>query len=210
MEIFEAINTRKSVRKYTDEQVPLEDIRKIIDAAHRAPSATNSQMWEFIVVYNSAIKSDIKDVITQKYDEMLTWDEAQDKIERISMYKNYSTFFADAPVVIAVVQKPKSSFMEDLLKERGVEDKKINRCRPDGALLSIGAAIENLSLAAHALGYGTCWLTAPLYAYKELEQILKIQAPDKLVSFMCLGIPLNKNQDVTPKKDLDEVLKVIE
>lgn len=210
MEIFEAINTRKSVREYTEESVPLGDIRKIIDAAHKAPSATNSQMWEFVVSSNTKIKDEMNRVIAEKYDDMLTWDEVQDNLGKIKRYKHYSTFFTKAPVVIGVVQKPRASFVEDLLRRKGMSEEELKKCRPDGAMLSIGAAIENLSLAAHSLGYGTCWLVAPLYACKELEQILKIQAPDKLVSLLCLGVPRNENQPVTPKKELDEVLRFLD
>lgn len=210
MEIFEAIKTRKSVRKYKDDILPVEDIKKIVDAARVAPSATNSQMWEFVAITNTDVKNAMKQVIEDKYDDMLSWDEAQDEATKIKTYKYYSTFFADAPVVIAVVQKPKPSFMEDLLEKRGLSPGEISRCRPDGSLLSIGAAIENLSLAAHSLGYGTCWLAAPLYAYEGLERILNIQNPDKLVSLISLGKPLFDNQEPTPKKELEEVFRLIE
>lgn len=209
MDIFEAINTRKSVRKYTEELVPMEDIKKIIDAARKAPSSTNAQMWEFVVVMSDEIKDDMRRVISEKYDEMLSWQESKDNQTKLKTYKHYATFFAEAPVVIGVVQKPRASFMEDLLIKKGVSSEEIAKCRPDGSLLSIGAAIENLSLAAHSLGYGTCWLAAPLYAYKELQEILGTQGSDRLVSLLSLGVPLDKNQLTTPKKDLDEVMRIV-
>jgi len=50
MDVFEAIRKRRSIRKYLDKDVPDELIKKILDAARWAPSAKNSQPWEFIIV----------------------------------------------------------------------------------------------------------------------------------------------------------------
>ena len=115
----------------------------------------------------------------------------------------------DAPVVIAVIETPRQAVMEKLLKNRGLSEEEIQRQRPDTSLLSIGAAIENLSLAAHALGYGSCWMCAPLYAYREMEEILNVDSENKLVSLVCLGIP-ETDREPTLKKDLGEILTIIE
>lgn len=66
MELFEAIKTRKTVRKFSDKEVPKEDILKILDAARVAPSATNSQMWQYIVILNKDVKNKIREVINSK------------------------------------------------------------------------------------------------------------------------------------------------
>ncbi|SOB58510.1 putative NADH dehydrogenase/NAD(P)H nitroreductase [Pseudodesulfovibrio profundus] len=50
MELMQAIHTRRSIRKYTDEPVPDEMIKEILDAAMMAPSAGNAQPWQFVVV----------------------------------------------------------------------------------------------------------------------------------------------------------------
>lgn len=50
MEIFEAINTRRSIRKYEDKPVADELIRTALAAAMMAPSAGNAQPWQFVVV----------------------------------------------------------------------------------------------------------------------------------------------------------------
>ena len=52
MDFFETINTRKTIRKYKPDMPDMDDVRKIIDAARVAPSATNSQNWQFIVIKN--------------------------------------------------------------------------------------------------------------------------------------------------------------
>jgi len=50
MKALEAIRKRRSVRSYTGDPVPREDLEKIVDAARLAPSGYNRQPWEFIVV----------------------------------------------------------------------------------------------------------------------------------------------------------------
>ncbi len=48
MDTLEAIHTRRSIRKYTDEPVPQEKVKELLSAAMSAPSAVNAQTWVFI------------------------------------------------------------------------------------------------------------------------------------------------------------------
>jgi nitroreductase len=210
MDIFEAIETRHSVRKFKPDQVPLSDLEKIINAARLAPSSTNAQMWHFIVITNNNIKNNMKQAIIQTYDKVLSWKESEGNENKINFYKQFSTFFTDAPVNIAVLMEPKKSVMEEILKKKGFSHQEILRRRPNPALLSIGAAIENLSLAAHALGYGTCWLTAPIHASHDLEKILDVKPPFQLVSFLCLGVPESIAGSAPAKKELSEIMSILE
>ena len=50
MDVFEAIKNRKSIRKYKDTPVPEDKLRKVIEAGRLAPSARNSQPWNFVIV----------------------------------------------------------------------------------------------------------------------------------------------------------------
>jgi len=59
MELFEAIKNRRSIRKYTDKKVPDNVLKRIIDAARWAPSATNKQDWRYIIVTDNKIKEEI-------------------------------------------------------------------------------------------------------------------------------------------------------
>ena len=59
MDIFEAIEGRRSVRNYNDKPIPHEALRKIVNAARLAPTANNKQPWEFIVVTNPKTKSQL-------------------------------------------------------------------------------------------------------------------------------------------------------
>lgn len=50
MDIFTALHTRRSIRKYTADPVSDDDVRRLLDAAMIAPSAGNARPWQFIVV----------------------------------------------------------------------------------------------------------------------------------------------------------------
>lgn len=82
MDIFEAIHNRRSIRKYTDEPVTDEDIRKILEAAMMAPSAGNQQPWQFIVVRD------------------------KDALRKIETVHPYAKMAADAPLGILVCGDP--------------------------------------------------------------------------------------------------------
>lgn len=209
MDFLEVLNTRKTIRKYKTDLPPVSDIQKIIDAGRLAPSATNSQNWEFIAIYNPDIKREMFDAVTDMYDEISRLEITEENKNKLGMYKYYSGFFVKAPVVIAVVEKERNSFVTNILRENNYPEDEISLMRPNSSLLSIGAAIENMSLAAHALGYGTCWLCAPIVAYKKFKEILNLDEKSKIVSLLTVGIPEHNNFKSPPKKPLSEVMKIL-
>jgi nitroreductase len=56
MNVFEAIRTRRSIRKYVDKPVEKEKLLRILEAARLAPSAVNCQPWDFIVVTEPEVR----------------------------------------------------------------------------------------------------------------------------------------------------------
>lgn len=56
MDVFEAIKNRRSIRAFTNEQVSDAKVKKLIDAARRAPSAGNLQPWEFVIIRGQEVK----------------------------------------------------------------------------------------------------------------------------------------------------------
>lgn len=210
MELFETINTRLTIRKYKSDTPPMDDIKKIIDAARLAPSATNSQNWQFIAVTNKKIMEEMKDAIIEKYDELSGLIPDPEFQEKMDYYKSYSTFFVNAPVLFVIVETPRKSYITEVLKENNIFGEKLKYMRPDSSLLSIGAAIENMSLAAHALGYGTCWMAAPVIATEAFSEILKLEKGCHVISIMPMGIPYRDDYKSPPKKTLEEVMRIVE
>lgn len=78
MDIFEALKTRRSIRKYTSEAISDDDLHTMLDAAMHAPSARNEQPWHFIVLRDPAMRA------------------------AISKTSPYTHMAADAPVVVVV------------------------------------------------------------------------------------------------------------
>jgi len=210
MDIFETINTRKTIRKYKPDMPLMEDIRKIVDAARLAPSATNSQNWEFIVITNKNVMEEMKDAVIKEYDKLAKLYDKKEFEEKINHYKSYSTFFVNAPVLIAIVETKRTSYVTEVMKELNYPFEKLKYMRPDSSLLSMGAAIENMSLAAHALGYGTCWMAAPIIATEEFSKILNLDTDSHVISLLPLGIPYRDDYKSPEKKSLEEVMRIID
>jgi len=60
MDTLEAIRTRRSVRRYTGEKIPRADLETIVDAARLAPTGSNKQPWDFIVITDDAMIQQLK------------------------------------------------------------------------------------------------------------------------------------------------------
>ena len=208
MELFNVIDSRKTIRKY-DNYVPNDDeIKRIIESARLAPSAINAQNWRFLAVLNQDIKNKMADCVLKKYDEIMGKIEPE-TAQNISRYKGHSTFFKDAPLLIVCLEKAAPSFMGGVLEDAGYSASEIAKMRPDSYLLSMGGAIENMILSASALGFGSCWMVAPVLAEADFREILNIKEDEKIVTLLTIGKPLGDNPNRMPKKTLDEVIEII-
>ncbi len=67
MDLFEIIKNRRSIRRYLSEEIPLDDIKTLIEAARWAPSAGNLQHWEFVIVRDSVLKEKIAEAVYGQY-----------------------------------------------------------------------------------------------------------------------------------------------
>lgn len=210
MELQEAIEGRRSIRRYTDEDVPNEDITKIIRAAGLAPSAGNQQMWHFLVVKNKKVIEEMKQAVLAATEEMMQWPEAAEYGSSIRALRGYATFFADAPVVIAVLTKPYVTPLDsELLPRRGLSFQEIHSLRGDPGRQSIGAAIQNLLLTAHSLGYGTCWMTGPLFANPALRATLNVKPEWELAAIVPLGRPAER-PNPRPRRPVEDIFTIVE
>ncbi|MHC1591576.1 MAG: nitroreductase family protein [Candidatus Helarchaeales archaeon] len=84
MSILEVIKKRKSVRKFTDEEVAEEDLNAVLEAARLAPSGTNKQPWHFIIIKNKETQKELA--------KLMPW----------------GSFIKNAPIAIAVIVEQKS------------------------------------------------------------------------------------------------------
>lgn len=194
----DAIIGRRSVRNFLPEDVAQEDILKMISLATRAPSAGNRRMWHFVVIKNRSLKQKMRDIVVAEIERLAQVNGVDPGTLQGSIFN--ATLFVDAPVAIAVLTEPYRSRIDELLLGAGLGEAEVDRlrCRPD--LQSISAAIQNLMLAAHEMGYGTCWMVGPMVARPALEQLLEVKAPRSLAAIIALGKP---ERPVAPRSPRD-------
>ena len=129
MDFLEIVNTRQSVRKYSDRKIKKEKLDHCLEAARLAPSASNSQPWTMIVVDEPELKDK---VAKQTFDKFFS----------------FNKFVPEAPVlVVFVIEKPK------MITQIGGKIK--NKEYP---LIDIGIVSEHFCLQATEEGLGTCML----------------------------------------------------
>ena len=210
MDIFEAVDNRKTIRKF-DSYIPTKDeIKRIINSARLAPSAMNTQNWKFIAIYNNEIKNKMADEILKTYDRIIPNldDETKAYVER---YKAHSTFFTKAPVIIVCVETEAKAFMNGVLEMAKFSEEEIKKMRPDSFLLSMGGAIENMLLSAYAQNLGSCWMGAPVVGVEGIKKVLNLDETDKITSVIAIGKPASDISDKrSNKKLLDEIMEIIE
>jgi nitroreductase len=175
MELSEAIKKRRSIRVYK-EKATEEQLRKIILAGTRAPSATNRQPWEFIIV------------------------DDQDTINRLAelKYRLNRKEDPDRPEKDPAVREKKARLQQKYFQNAAV----VAMCHQVGWERSLWLCIENMSLAALGEGLGSCIV---MYWEKEkeaVEKILGIPESHELTALMKFGVPA-KDKHPTPKRRPD-------
>jgi len=90
----------------------------------------------------------------------------------------------------------------------GYSAEDIKRLRPVPGLQSVAAAIEHMLLAAHALGYGSCWMTGPLVAQEAFEKLLGYGKEKFIAALLPVGVP-NEKPSARPRKDLNELVRFL-
>ncbi|MBP1720629.1 MAG: nitroreductase [Deltaproteobacteria bacterium] len=169
MDVFTAIKERRSCRRFLPETVDAKLIEQILEAGNWAPSPANQQPWEFIVIRSSAVKEKIireAEPLKRKLCERSGW-------KWLESYR--IDFVKEAPVVIAVIGDPKRSGA-DMFLEEGTGR---------GYLEACSAVVQNMMLAAHALGLGSLWFT--LFEGGWLGKILGLDPGKDPVALVCIG-----------------------
>lgn len=204
--LLEAVSGRRSVRRFLTDPVPREDVRAMVGLAVRAANAGNAQAWRFVAVEDEALRAALRAAVDEALDDLAARPELDGMAATIKALRAYSTFFAAAPLVVAVFGLPYRSSGDDLLALRGSSQEERDRLRARPDLQSIGAAVQLFCTAAHALGYGSCWMTAPVLAAPAIEQLLEMPSAARLVALVPVGRPAGLGSP-TARLPLDDVLE---
>ncbi|HQH42038.1 MAG TPA: nitroreductase family protein, partial [Bacteroidales bacterium] len=176
-------------------------LREMIRIAAMAPSVNNFQPWKFMVITSRDLLSKMANIVSEKIQSLPTNESlAAENIK--SQVEFFATFFRDAPALIVLLMEEYESVLEKGVR---MTHEEINKERNFPDLQSAGACIENLLLAAVDMGYGACWLSAPLMAANELAQLLEVEKPYRIIAFTAVGKPAH-NPLPKSRKELDELI----
>lgn len=176
-EFYKLIESRKSIRKFKKQDVPIEVLHRILNAAMHAPSGKNRQNWRFFVVQGK--KRD--DYLKYSQKSWLGIKDILQKKLKPSLYDFTERFFftlGNAPVVIF-------AYSYNSQDERHYT-----------SIGSVYMAVQNINLACLVEGLGCCTMGAPLEIKNEIDQFLGVDQLDEykkgeleLLCAVVLGYP---------------------
>ncbi|GAB4389560.1 MAG: nitroreductase [Thermodesulfovibrionales bacterium] len=169
--VIDAIRKRRSVRSFAQVHIPRDIMEVILEAGNQAPSAMNSQPWRFVVVEDRRLRKKLIKAARPyalKFVESLK-DTDPEKYEALRKRQEEADdpIFYSAPAIIFVIG------------------------RGHYADASCPLACENIMLAAHSLGLGTCWigLGAMVADDPEVREALEMGADEKIFGPIAVGTP---------------------
>jgi nitroreductase len=203
---------RRSVRDFTPDVPPRDLVMRAIEAATHAPSGMNKQPWRFVVVANDALRGAMVTCVSTEIEKILTLLAGDEYADKVADYmRNYATLFRSAPVVINVLYREYGQVIASLLDRSGLQYPENQEEAANPAMQSVSAAIQNLQLAAHAMGLATCWMTAPLLARRQLHELLGVETPWQLAAVIPIGYAAAPERNHGPRRHgLDRVTRWIE
>ncbi len=198
MDIITAINSRKSIRKFRPDPVPKEVLVNVLESACRAPSAMNTQAWEFIVITGEVlekIRSELVGNLTsgasmEPDHHVVSWSSD-------SKYKKRQVELAKSLFKVMDIQREDTEKRTSWLT-RGfrffdapagvllLSDKSLSL---EGPLLDIGAAMQNFCLAALKYDLGTCIEDQAVLYPEVIRKHADIPDTKRLIIGIAVGYP---------------------
>ncbi len=161
MDIYDAINHRRTVHNYNPSTIDSEVLKRILSAGHMAPNHRFTWPWRFTVVG------------PQTRQDLLPIAYRLKKITEDSMKKRVQAKLINPAALVVVTQKRSDNAFQEQ------EDYAATCC-----------AIQNMMLAAKAEGLGSKWSTGSLTQHEDVCKLLKIPADDEIVvGFIWIGEP---------------------
>ncbi len=199
-DLWDAMYTQRAIRYWEDKPVPRDLLEKVIEAASKAPSGSNTQPWVFVVIDDPDQRQKIGDALNEVYEGgplksmIAEGQKSEDKTQRL-MLKGAQSFFsklAKAPAIVVPCLYQLSS------------------PTPDPSSLEAGSsiymAVQNLMLSARGLGLGTVMTTAHVLINEPLRQICAIPDDAYPVALIPIGFP-DANFGPTTRKPVSEVIR---
>lgn len=179
--IFEAILSRRSVRRYKARQIGQETIRILLEAAVRAPTAAHQEPWGFVVIQDKETLKRLSDKAKPLFINEAEQTLVDHPVHMLDIFKQPDfNIFYNASTLILICGKTAAPFY----------------------MADCWLAAENLMLAASAMGLGTCVIGSalPALALAEVKTELSIPASFTVVAPIVVGYPDDEITPVTRKK----------
>ena len=194
---FELLNRRRTIRDYSDLDVPFELIEKAIATAGTAPSGANMQPWRFIVVRDAEVKRKIREAAEKEEFESYHGRMSEKWLRRLAVLgtDEHKPFLEIAPYLIVVFRI--NSITEDGETEPTYYSQE-----------SVGIAVGMLLAALHNMGLAT--LTHTPSPMKFLQEILG--RPKNEIPFVLIPVGYPADDAKVPdikRKSLSEIMEVI-
>jgi len=174
MEVLDAIKTRRSIRRYQSTPVDDKTLETVLEAARWAPSWANTQCTRFVIVKDNDTKAKLADSLGKG-------NPATEAVKNAPL------------VVVACARLGRSGFYRgEATTDKG-----------DWFMFDVGLAMENLVLAAHALGLGT--VHVGLFDAVKAGEILGVPEGYCVVELSPLGYP-DGEAKTPPRKELSEIV----
>lgn len=178
MNVINAIEERRSIRKYKDKEVDKEIIMDILNAGRLAPSAKNRQPWYFIKV-NTNIKNKIANLMCEYVEE-------KGSDGRLYSVNFTANVIKEAPVLILVLKEKDNNW--------NTYDN-----------LSIGASIQNMLLRSVELNLGSLWIGDTDFIEKDILKMVDHEEME-LVCSLVIGYP-NQVPKMRPRKSIEQIVE---
>jgi nitroreductase len=169
MDILEAIRSRRSIGKVRQDPLPRELIETLLAAAVVAPNHHETEPWRFFVLAGRA-REELGAVMERALRRRLTGEDAA-RVEGLALAERAKPLRAPVLIVVAV--------------KRGSRDKVV----PAEDFAATAAAVENILLAATALGLGAQWRTGDAAYDPAVKAHFGLAPEDEIVAIVYLGYP---------------------
>lgn len=173
MDLFDVLLSQRACRRFSAEDVPDADIERILTAATHAPSAENTQPWVFVVVRDARARAAISELARSLWHAGARVHAQRHVDQRMldALDSSIDDGFGGAPVLVVVAADHRS----------GVH--------PSVVASSVFPAVQNLLLAATAMGYGSALTTLSTRAGDRLRSIVALPEQTEPLALVPLGRP---------------------
>ncbi len=158
---------RRSVRSFQERAVPRAALDTILEAARWAPSPHGRQPWRFVVLTRDEAKRQLADAMGSEWQRTLEMDDQPPEVIAIRLEKSRARI-RQAPVIVLACL-----YLEDLDR---YPDASRQHAEEIMAIQSLGAALQNMLLAAYSVGLDTGWMCAPLFCPDTVRAALALDA----------------------------------